>query len=110
MRSVTDWAPRRKSCVPRKCVCGLRLLTEPAPADAQVRYGDDVDVDVGDDGDEDVAVDVADIVVAAIWRAAPSFKTMTGLWRAPWKVPKRSVRFLPGPRNDRVKFRIDTYV
>ena len=53
MRSVTVWAPRGKSFVPRKCVFGLRLLTEPAPADAQVRCGDVVDDDVDDDGGDD---------------------------------------------------------
>ena len=36
----------------RKCVFGLRLLTELAHADARTRYGD-----VVDHGDEDVAVD-----------------------------------------------------
>ena len=52
MRSVAVWAARGKSFVPRKCVFGLRLLTELAPVDVHARYGD-----VVDHGDEDVAVD-----------------------------------------------------
>ena len=48
---LTACTSRGKSFVLRKCVFGLRLLAEPAPADVQVRYGDVVD-DVDDDDDD----------------------------------------------------------
>ena len=75
MWSVTAWASRGKSFVLRKCVAGLRLRTELAPGNVQVRHGDvvdgDDDVAVDDDGGADVGdvddvCDVANIVVAAI--------------------------------------------